>query len=375
MRLRNLLLGSTALVGAGVLGVGGAPGVASAAEVLPGGALNITLSGFGRFRVHGGPFDNQYNQGKGSTAGALSTGVDFSNDYEFHVLVSGKHDATGLEYGAHIEFEADTNHTEQTDEEWLWLRGGFGEFRFGDDDGVVDDDSIGAYTIAANTGGLDGDVISQLSIGVVRPSNTDDSTKIKYHSPSFGGLQLGLSFTPNNAVLNSGVGNGDSLALRSVAVSDEVEGSLVYKGDFAGLGVQASVVGSWGHVANRALLNGKDTFWTAYGGFATTIFGFKLAAGGGDEDTGGLKRVYGNAGIGASYGPVNLSLTAGKVFSSTGYVADKPWMAVLGADVGLMPGLVAGAEVAYFNNDLPKAAQTAGGDTGVTWLADLRLAF
>jgi predicted porin len=396
MRLRNLLLGSTALVGAGVLGVG-APSAASAVEVLPGGALNITLSGFGRFRVHGGQLDNQYNLGHvPGTAGTpatvvggvvvpgtaavpaqpgLTTGVDFSNDYEFHVLVSGKHDATGIEYGAHMEFEGDTNHTEQTDEEWLWLRGGFGEFRFGDDDGVVDDDSIGAYTIAANTGGLDGDVISQLSIGVVRPSNTDDSTKIKYHSPSFGGLQLGLSFTPNNAVLNSGVGNGDSLALRSVAVSDEVEGSLVYKGDFAGLGVQASVVGSWGHVANRALLNGKDTFWTAYGGFATTIFGFKLAAGGGDEDTGGLKRVYGNAGIGASYGPVNLSLTAGKVFSSTGYVADKPWMAVLGADVGLMPGLVAGAEVAYFNNDLPKAAQTAGGDTGVTWLADLRLAF
>src|SRR5919199_530750 len=78
MRMRGLLLGSTALVGAGVLGVGVAPGVASAAEVLPGGALNITLSGFGRFRGHGGQLDNQYNQGRGSAKGALSTGVDFS---------------------------------------------------------------------------------------------------------------------------------------------------------------------------------------------------------------------------------------------------------------------------------------------------------
>ena len=69
MRLRNLLLGSTALVGAGVLGVGAAPGTASAAEVLPGGALNITLSGFARFRVTGGQLDNQYNQGKGSPKG------------------------------------------------------------------------------------------------------------------------------------------------------------------------------------------------------------------------------------------------------------------------------------------------------------------
>jgi predicted porin len=305
--------------------------------------------------------------------------VDFSNDYEFHVLVSGKHDATGLEYGAHMEFEGDTNHTEQTDEEWLWLRGGFGEFRFGDDDGVVDDDSIGAYTIAANTGGLDGDVISQISISAVRPSNTGDSTKVKYHSPSFGGLQVGVSFTPNDAVLNSGVDQGDSISARDVAVSNEVEGSLVYKGDFAGLGVQASVVGSWGHVATPALVGGpgsnNDKYWTYYGGFATTIFGFKLGAGAGNEDVGGLKRKYANAGVGASYGPVNVSLTAGKVFDSSGYVADKPWMAVLGADVGLMPGLVLGGELAYFDNDLPSSAQNAGDDKGWSWLADLRLAF
>src|SRR3954471_11316713 len=80
MGFRNLLLGSTALVGAGVLGGGAAPGSASAAEVLPGGALNITLSGFARFRVTGGQLDNQYNQGKGTPGGprlpnALTTGV------------------------------------------------------------------------------------------------------------------------------------------------------------------------------------------------------------------------------------------------------------------------------------------------------------
>jgi hypothetical protein len=385
MGFRKLLLGSTALVGAGVLGVGGAPGAASAAEVLPGGALNITLSGFARFRVHGGDFASQYNQGdKAATNGKLSNAVDFSNDDEFHVLVSGKHDATGLEYGAHIEFEADTNHTEQTDEEWLWLRGGFGEFRFGDEDGVVDSDSIGVYTIAANTGGLDGDILAQISIGAVRPTNTGDSTKVIYHSPSFGGLQVGASFTPNNAVLNSGAGQGDSISLRRVALSNEVEGSLVYKGDFAGLGVQASVVGSWGHVGFKsgatgfpatALGSGSDTLWTVYGGAATTIFGFKLGGGAGSENVGGLKRTYFNAGIGASYGPVNLSFSYGKVVDSTNYNADKPSLAVAGFDVGLMPGLVAGAELAYFDNDFKGGVRNSGGDTGWTWLADLRLAF
>jgi outer membrane protein OmpU len=378
MGFRNLLLGTTALVGAGVLGVGAAPGSASAAEVLPGGALNITLSGFARFRVTGGQLDNQYNQGKGSPRGALTTGVDFSNDYEFHVLVSGKHDATGLEYGAHMEFEGDTDSSFNTDEEWLWLRGGFGEFRFGDEDGVVDSDSIGAYTIAANTGGIDGDVLAQLSIGTVRPSNTNDSTKINYHSPSFGGLQVGLTYTPNNPVLNSGAFNGDTVNGRRVAVSNEVEGSLVYKGDFAGLGVQASVVGSAGK-ADGGVIRGaghnSDTFWTVYGGAATTIFGLKLAGGAGAEDTGGLKRDYFNVGVGASYGPVNLSLNYGKVVDSSGYDANKPDIWIAGFDVGLMPGLVAGAEVAYFDNDLPSSVQTAGNDKGWSWLADLRLAF
>jgi hypothetical protein len=342
--------------------------------------------------VHGGDFASQYNQGdKAATNGKLSNAVDFSNDDEFHVLVSGKHDATGLEYGAHIEFEADTNHTEQTDEEWLWLRGGFGEFRFGDEDGVVDSDSIGAYTIAANTGGLDGDILAQISIGAVRPTNTGDSTKVIYHSPSFGGLQVGASFTPNNAVLNSGAGQGDSISLRRVALSNEVEGSLVYKGDFAGLGVQASVVGSWGHVGFKAagsgggtdgtgfpttaLGSGSDTLWTVYGGAATTIFGFKLGGGAGSENVGGLKRTYFNAGIGASYGPVNLSFSYGKVVDSTNYNADKPSLAVAGFDVGLMPGLVAGAELAYFDNDFKGGVRNSGGDTGWTWLADLRLAF
>ena len=257
--------------------------------------------------------------------------MDFSNDYEFHVLVSGKHDATGLEYGAHMEFEGDTDSAFNTDEEWLWLRGGFGEFRFGDEDGVVDSDSIGAYTIAANTGGIDGDVLAQLSIGTVRPSNTNDLTKINYHTPSFGGFQVGLTYTPNNPVLNSGVANGDTVNNRRVAVSNEVEGSLVYKGDFAGLGLQASVVGSTGK-ADGGVIRGpghnSDTFWTVYGGAATTIFGLKLAGGAGAEDTGGLKRDYFNAGAGLSFGPVNLSINYGKVVDSSGYDANKPWIAI-----------------------------------------------
>ena len=55
-----------------------------------------------------------------------------------------------------IEFEADTNKTFNTDETWIFLRGGWGEIRLGDEDGVVDNSVVGGQTIAAGTGGIDG---------------------------------------------------------------------------------------------------------------------------------------------------------------------------------------------------------------------------
>ena len=38
----------------------------------------------------------------------------------------------------------------------MFLRGGWGEIRLGDEDGVVDNSIVGGQTIAAGTGGIDG---------------------------------------------------------------------------------------------------------------------------------------------------------------------------------------------------------------------------
>jgi outer membrane protein OmpU len=145
---RCLLFGSTASLALATA----VPPPARAAEVLPGGALDITLSGFVRFlSTYGAWDDTQLDPG-------LSTGLDFENDTEVHVLVRGKHDATGVEYGGRIELEADTNASNNTDETWIFLRGGFGEFRLGDEDGIADEDgmAVSAASVAAGTGGLDG---------------------------------------------------------------------------------------------------------------------------------------------------------------------------------------------------------------------------
>jgi len=371
MSMRKLLLGTTALVGASVLGVA-TPDVARAAEVLPGGALDVTISGFARFLAVGGDLDAQFNDPN------LTTGLDFRNETEVHVILRGKHDATGIEYGGTVEFEADTNVTNNTDETWVFVRGGFGELRFGDEDSPVDNSSIGAYTIAAATGGIDGTVVDELDISPVRPTNSDDATKIRYYTPSFGGFSVGVSYTPNadigadDAQTLANIA-GDRLAPKDVELGDWVEGALVYEGDFAGLGVQASVVGSIADVKDEAALGGDDA-WSWYAGAATDIFGFKVAGGFGDEEFGSLEKTYYNAGVGYGLGPVNVSLNYGQIIDSDGYGSDEPYNIIGGADFALMPGLVLGGEVLYFDNDRQDNADGLE-DDGWVYLGTLRLAF
>ena len=169
-------------------------------RVKPGEALDITITGFLRAEAGGGQQDDlQRNPDK-------ARGLDFRNNSEVHVLARGKSEESGLEYGATVEFEADTNQTLNTDETWIFLRGGWGELRMGDEDGAVDNSIIGGQTIAAGTGGIDGSsfVVAGIAGEGVFPTETDDPTKIRYYTPSFGGFSLGISFTPTVELSTAG---------------------------------------------------------------------------------------------------------------------------------------------------------------------------
>ena len=189
----RLLLATTALST-----LAGAP--LAAAEVTPGGALDIEVSGFADFLATAGEWENtQLEEG-------LSSELDFENDTEVHFTASATDESTGLEYGGEIEFEADTNSTYNTDETWVYVSGGFGEARFGDLDGIADFDgmAISAANIAAGTGGLDGTQVDTYVTKTLDPIGTSDATKIYYTTPSFGGLQLGVSYTPQLDELDAG---------------------------------------------------------------------------------------------------------------------------------------------------------------------------
>ena len=166
-----------------------------AAEVKPGGALDLEITGFLRAEAFGGEQDDLHLDS------SQSRSLDFRNDTEVHVIARGKSEESGLEYGATIEFEADTNSTLNTDETWIFLRGGWGELRFGDEDGVVDNSVVGGQTIAAGTGGIDGSDAVIMAAPVVFLTNSNDATKIRYYTPSFGGFSLGVSLHADPAGL------------------------------------------------------------------------------------------------------------------------------------------------------------------------------
>ncbi|BCX17207.1 MAG: hypothetical protein KatS3mg117_0889 [Geminicoccaceae bacterium] len=325
------LSASTALVAVATLWGGTQACAQSAPKLSAGGKLDITVTGFARFLWAVGDIKEKL--------GGQESSSDFRNDTEVHIVARGKDDNTGLEYGATIEFEADTNRTENTDETWVIVKGPFGEVRFGDEDGAADNMKIGGFSVAVGTGGIDGTVVDTGL--VVGPTNSDDATKIVYYTPSLAGFQLGVSYTAN------GNSNGDNLAVTNLdGFKDWVEAGLTWTGEFGAVALQAGVVGG---LAQTNFENGNDDdLKTLFAGLQVGAFGISVAGGLGTEEVAGIDRDWYNLGIKGEIGPVALSATWGQATLDPG---PDPKNLVLGAELGIAPGLTLSGEVAFFDEN------------------------
>lgn len=376
MRLRGILLATTAA--AALL----APAAAGAAEVKPGGALDLTISGFIRAEAGGGQQDDlQLDADK-------ARGLDFRNDTEIDILAMAQHEETGLEYGATIKFEADTDQDFNTDETWLFIRGGWGEMRMGDQDGVVENSIIGAQTLASGTGGIDGSdfVILPVAGSGDYPTLTDDSTKIVYYSPSFSGFSLGLSYTPTQSVVDSNELNGQFIANKggdeAMEGENVVEGGLIYDGELGeDIALTTSLVGLYGKLKN----GGEETYgdsdwWSATYGAVLGISGIQLGASVGTNHLGDQHHQFMTAGIGYEYGPMSTSVTYAWIWNTNdefsdanGY--DKPRNLVFSAGYALAPGLSLQGDVAVFDNDTNGSYDGGTGDQGWAGVGRFEVAF
>lgn len=340
MNLRNALMGTTAMLGAAAIVV---PSAASAFEV--------NIRGFYNFNTVVGDLEESGN------AGGDPKDYDFVTDSEIHIQGVNTDDETGIRYGFLVEFETDPGTNERIDESWIFIDGAFGGFRLGNEDGAVDNSKIGAYNIAAGTGGIDGQGV----VAPVRfaPINSGDSTKIRYDSPSIAGFTIHGSFTP------AGGNEGNSIAQDGATDYQEwVETALVYTGSFGGLDLQLG-----GTLAFNNGKNGADDYMGANLGAIVGFSGFRVAGSIWQDDDGPIGDTTGfTAGAAAALGPANLSVTYANVIDQDGNNGEGQNL-VLSASMGLLPGMSLNGDVAFFDRDV------GGNDDGVTGVVRLRVAF
>jgi predicted porin len=335
--MNKLLLGTTAIVGASLVMAGGA--YAAKPKVKVNGGIVVELGGSSQdlepFQDSAGP----------SSAGPLR-GYAINTSSEIHINVSGKTDA-GMKWKSRIEFETDANVASQTkessiDEVWIRFSGSWGQIRLGNEDGAEDLMHISGEgaTKKAGAGGVDGhwdDFVAWREVNkrfAHEPTLTEDSsdaTKISYFTPRVGGLQVGVSFTPDT---------GSAGQAFSTDNGGDFENSwgigVQFKKKFGGVKVAAAGVVHFGDTENEfnsvtfannagELLDGTGTVATedsefedlrawmvgaeiGYGGWKLGGAYQDLGDGGPDAKPGEDSTAW-DVGLGYSSGPVILGLS------------------------------------------------------------------
>jgi len=199
----------------------------------------------------------------------------FQSDTEVHFAGSTTLD-NGIEVGAKIELEGEEAAGGQVDEQYLYINGGFGQVKLGQEDGVQTD----MLTVAPSTGPVnaqDGDLGNWVNLSDANITANiygySDAKKVTYYTPVLGGFRAGVSYTDDDTSEHAdtatggdaryGVGveySGDfdavSVKVSGMAEGDGDDGRNYHVGANVGFGA-FTVGGSYG-AANSEYLDGAD---------------------------------------------------------------------------------------------------------------------
>jgi len=267
-----------------------------------------------------------------NTAGSITNAKgrqrsDFRNEAELNVYADGVA-ANGMRYGALFEFQMDamtstagTGTGVDFDELYGFVKGGWGELRFGQEDSAASllqirrpgtlwmGDSDAWDEFLANSGY----VIAGVGDG-------NDATKIIYLSPQFMGFDAGVSYAANRFEgEQSTIPTSTSNFQRDrTGLENEISAALRYRGTFGPVGVGASFVAQFAdsasQSANGAPLAAKDQNITTYAaGLLLRAYGFAV---GGDYTWGNYRTTPANGAIaqgvdGSEQWAVGLTYTIG----------------------------------------------------------------
>ena len=298
--MKKILLGSTAIVAAGMIAAVPSADAASKMKLGVGGYME---QWFG------------FTSGDDGVAQDYS-GFDIKSDPEIFFKGSTKLD-NGITVGVNVQLEA-TQNGDQIDEQYMFVKGSFGQIIIGDENSAMYKMHYAPsdFGIGMNSGDVtvwnkpvkdaEGDSInmgshyrSPFGATYIEPDAVNDSAKISYFTPRVSGFQLGLSYGPD--------GNQDSNGLpnRDAANTDYIMVGANFKQKMGGMSVGIS--GGYGTVTDAAA-GGVEP--------EATIFGIKMGMGGvsagvsyanysdhGNADAEGI-----NAGIAYSSGPMGVSV-------------------------------------------------------------------
>jgi predicted porin len=352
--MRKILLGTTAVVGAALMGMTvaqaqtttlpgytageprgtpsptiGVPGSAAAA-----GTFGVRIGGY--FEVTGGYVDDSADR----NAVTLAPGqvrsrdkVDFKTDMELVLIVNGKA-ANGLSYGAQIEFQIDNfiagnaqtaGSVVDTDEAWGYVSSPtLGTLQFGDGDSAASQMAVslpGAVQQFGMSAQWD-EFVALANDGnrylVADINDGNDSTKVVYLSPQFFGFDFGVSFAPNRRegeeyrTVTSGLTAGTQVLQRDPndSTRNELSGAIRYRGSFGNIGVVAGLAAHRADAVAVATTATQPQDISEYqaglqvSGFGFTVGGMYRWGKYGGVTTTALRQGLGNStnyGVGATY--------------------------------------------------------------------------
>ncbi len=323
--------------------------------------------------------------------------------------VDGKTDS-GLGYGAHIVLEADVNADDGTgannnaESGYIYVESGFGRVEVGPTYDAGNALKVDASNLARATGGIAGDFYKYVALGAAttaassNPNPNDEyfilpglptavglpgeansdfasgdihkvratANKISYYSPRIQGLQLGVSYTPdqNERGTKSGFSGSKSstAAANAVGLEDVWNAGLNYEGEYQNVGIQAAVTGEWGDAENQgttaSTLDGLSAYQAGVNlSYAGVTVGGSVAdiSEFGQTATSNEEVGYWTLGAAYEFGPFAASVTyldsTVENQGGTG-VLDKEFTNLsIGADYQLAPGFVPYVEVSFFETD------------------------
>lgn len=216
VKMKKILFASSALVAVA------AAGTAQASE-----PIQLSVGGFMNQWIGFADEDNAGTDGRNNA---------FQSNTEIHFTGSTTLD-NGIEVGAVVELEGETS-SDQIDEQYLYVNGGFGRLELGKNDSAADAMQIAAPAVGP-VGINDGDLTiwTNANYLIDTSSTAGDQNRATYYTPSFGGFRLGASFADDSH--RNGDTTGSDTSGNGMNI---VSGGIEYSGDFNGVSLGVSAI-------------------------------------------------------------------------------------------------------------------------------------